>query len=163
MKAEQFATGCVSCRLAAQGSALPIRERIYADGLWRVAHAFNGALPGWLVLLPQRHVTSLEELTADEAALLGPLLRRLSIALHAVVGCEKTYVMQFAEAEGFSHVHFHVVPRMAGWPREHKGPRVFHFLDQDETAWMATDEMDRIGMFVREHLQAMQAGASRGV
>lgn len=154
MKDERFRAGCFSCEQTARRADLPLRERIYDDGLWRVAHAFNSALSGWLVLLPQRHVTSIAELTADEAALLGPLLHQVSQALQDVVSCPKTYVMQFAEAEGFSHVHFHVVPRMAGWPREHKGPRVFHFLDQDETAWVPTHEMDRIGAAVAERLRA---------
>jgi diadenosine tetraphosphate (Ap4A) HIT family hydrolase len=58
-------------------------------------------------------VTALHELTAEEAAGLGPLLRGLSAALGRVVGCTKTYVMLFAEAEGFAHAHFHVVPRIA--------------------------------------------------
>jgi len=154
MKAEQFAAGCFSCAQAMRGAALPIRERIYDDGLWRVAHAFNSSLPGWLVLLPQRHVTSIAELTVDEAALLGPLLHQLSQALHAVVGCEKTYVMQFAEAEGFSHVHFHLVPRMPNLPHEEMGPRIFHFLKQPKMAWVVTSEMDRIGAAVAEQLRA---------
>jgi diadenosine tetraphosphate (Ap4A) HIT family hydrolase len=163
MNVERFVAGCFSCKQAMRGAALPVRERIYDDGLWRVAHAFNSSLPGWLVLLPWRHVSAIAELTVDEAAWLGPLLHRLSQALHAVVGCPKTYVMQFAEAEGFSHVHFHVVPRMAGWPREWKGPRVFHFLGEDETTWVPTDEMDRIGLAVREYLHSPQTGEPRDV
>ncbi len=155
MKVEQFAAGCFSCEQAMRGAALPVRERIYHDKLWRVAHSFNSALRGWLVLLPQRHVTSIAELTADEAALLGPLLHQVSQALHAVVGCEKTYVMQFAEAEGFGHVHFHIVPRMADLPDEHGGPRIFHFLKQGEDAWVPPDEMDRIGAAVAERLHTV--------
>lgn len=152
MDAEQFVAGCFSCEQAKRGVDLPIRERIYADGLWRVAHAFNSSLPGWLVVLPQRHVTSLAELTADEAAVLGPLLHQLSQALQHVVGCAKTYVMQFAEAEGFSHVHFHVVPRMPDLSHEHTGPRIFHFLKQPQAAWVSAGEMDRIGASIAEQI-----------
>jgi diadenosine tetraphosphate (Ap4A) HIT family hydrolase len=86
-----------------------------------VAHAFDVAIPGWLVLLTRRHVTALDELTADEAAGLGPLLRALTAALREVTGCQKTYVALFAEAEGFAHVHFHVVPREPGLPAESAG------------------------------------------
>ena len=52
-----------------------------------------------------------------------------------MVGCEKTYVALFAEAEGFSHVHFHVVPRMADLDPSLHGPRVFQLLGvgADET------------------------------
>ena len=57
---------------------------------WRVAHDFNTSLPGWLILVPTRHVESLDELTAAEADTLGLLLRQASIALKTVTGCRKT-------------------------------------------------------------------------
>jgi len=57
---------------------LPPRESIYIGPGWRVAHAFGTALPGWLVLLPRRHVTALDELTAAEAEELGPPLRAVT-------------------------------------------------------------------------------------
>jgi diadenosine tetraphosphate (Ap4A) HIT family hydrolase len=62
-------TGCHCCQLVNR-SDLPPRDRIYADGRWQVAHAFDSALLGWLILFPVRHLTSLSELTDDEAA--GP-------------------------------------------------------------------------------------------
>ena len=68
------------------------------------------SLPGWLVLVPRRHTVALDDLTADEAADLGPLLRAVSSALRDVVRCRKTYVVLFAEAEGFQHIHFHIIP-----------------------------------------------------
>jgi hypothetical protein len=36
--------------------------------------------------------------------------------------------MFFAEAEGFSHLHVHVVPRMYWFGPEQTGPRVFSLL-----------------------------------
>jgi diadenosine tetraphosphate (Ap4A) HIT family hydrolase len=66
------------------------------------------------VVLPRRHVSTLDQLTAGEAADLGPLLRALTPALREVLGCSKTHVALFAEAEGFAHVHFHVMPHAAG-------------------------------------------------
>lgn len=99
---------CFSCNNSERPD-LPARERIYIGPGWRVAHAFGTALPGWMVLLPRRHVTALDELTAAEAEELGPLLRAVTWALREVTGCDKTYVALFAEAEGFAHVHFHVI------------------------------------------------------
>lgn len=98
-----------------------------ADG-WRVALDFNASLEGWLVATPMRHVLALDELTAEEAAALGPLLREASIALRSVTGCRKTYVMLFAEAEGFEHLHLHIVPRMDDLPDDRRGPAVFAYL-----------------------------------
>jgi diadenosine tetraphosphate (Ap4A) HIT family hydrolase len=119
---------CYVCRNNDQFDQLPPRERIAADPHWRVAHAFNTSLPGWLILVPRRHVTTIAELTDDEAAALGTWQVMLSRALHEVTGCVKTYVIQFAEQEGFGHVHFHVVPRMPDIPADHRGPAVFGYL-----------------------------------
>lgn len=119
-------TECYAC--SQSGPDAPFRERIVRQGGWRVAHDFNSSLEGWLVVAPLRHVLALHELTADEAHALGDLLRRASVALQAVTGCEKTYVMLFAEAEGFAHLHLHVVPRMADQPDDRRGPAVFGYL-----------------------------------
>jgi diadenosine tetraphosphate (Ap4A) HIT family hydrolase len=119
------AADCYSCARDAGLDRLPPWERIAADDLWRAAHAFNSALPGWLVLLPRRHVTSVAELTDAEASSLGTWQVRLSRALHHVLGCEKTYIAQFGEAEGFAHVHFHIVPRPAGLASDERGPGIF--------------------------------------
>src|SRR6266481_8980106 len=102
---------CLACRNTATVEAQPVRERIWWDGRWRVAHAFRCALPGWVVVVPARHVLSLSELSPDEAAMLGPLLAAVSRALIEVTGCVKVYLALFAEADGFEHLHIHVVPR----------------------------------------------------
>lgn len=117
---------CYACEQA--GPDAPFRERFVREGGWRVAHDFNSSLEAWLILAPLRHVHALDELTADEATTLGDLLRGASVALKAVTGCQKTYVMLFAEAEGFAHLHVHVVPRMPDQPDDRRGPAVFGYL-----------------------------------
>lgn len=125
---------CYSCQSNDQFDRLPPRERIAADPHWRVAHDFNSTLPGWLILVPRRHVTSIAALTDAEAAALGTWQIRLSRALGEVTGCVKTYIMQFAEKEGFAHVHFHVVPRMSDLPVDRRGPDVLQYLTPRSTA-----------------------------
>lgn len=144
---------CLPCRNTAIAE-LPIRERITQTQSWRVAHAFNTGLPGWLVMVPTVHITALDELSDAAAAEMGPMLRGLSRALHRVVGCEKTYVVLFAEAEGFSHLHFHVVPRMSDQPDELRGPRIFQMLGLPPEQCVAEAEMDRLGATIREELPA---------
>lgn len=137
--------GCFSCDVDRRPDSSP-RERVWVSTHWRVAHAFNSALPGWLVMLPRRHVTAIAELGPAEAAELGPLLADLSRALGVVTGCVKTYVLALAEAEGFSHVHFHVVPRAAEMPDDIRGPRVFSLLGGPVGEWVADDEQDRLAL-----------------
>ena len=134
---------CVSCANNERAD-LPARERIYLGPRWRIAHAFGTSLPGWLVLVPRRHTVALHDLTADEAADLGPLLRGASSALRDVVRCRKTYVALFAEAEGFQHIHFHIIPRQPALTAELRGPRVFGLLGGDPASYVPEAVMDEI-------------------
>ncbi|GAB3066362.1 hypothetical protein GCM10027053_32150 [Intrasporangium mesophilum] len=143
--------GCYPCDRQASGS-LPPREDVVRTDHWRVAVAFNSTLPGWLVVLPTRHVTSLTELSPDAADELGGLVRRLGLALEAVTGCVKTYLMQFSEAEGFSHLHIHVVPRMRDQPELARGPRVFAYLVDEAAQWPPESERDAVALSVRAAL-----------
>ena len=138
---------CYSCEHNALAD-LPPREAVVRTAHWRVVHCFNSALPGWLVLVPSRHVTALDELTDDELVELGLLQGRVSAALREVFGCVKTYSMLYAEAEGFAHLHVHLVPRMPDQPEERRGPAVFGYLAQPESEWVPAEEMDRIARHV---------------
>lgn len=142
-------TDCYPCGITALADEAPPRERVVVEAGWRAALAFNSMLPGWLVLVPLRHVTALHELTAHEAEELGLLLRRASLALQETTGCEKTYVMLFAEAEGFGHLHVHVVPRMADLPLEARGPRVFAYMSEDEADWIPEGDRDELALRLR--------------
>ena len=109
-----------------------------------MAHSFNSALLGWLVVVPRRHVESIHELSDDESVELGQLLRRASKALVEVLGCQKTYVVMFAEAPGFNHVHFHVVPRAHELDPDRRGTRIFEYLKQPETDWIPLIQRDEL-------------------
>ncbi|SFO11736.1 HIT family protein [Actinomadura madurae] len=149
-----ISSGCLTCGNNARLSSLSPRELIAADQYWRAAHAFGTGLPGWLVLVPLRHVTTIAELTDAEAAVLGQWQVRLSRALHAVTGCTKTYVAQFAEAEGFAHVHFHIIARMNDLADERRGPKVFTMLGQPEDRDLSTAQRDEIAIEIQQYLQS---------
>jgi diadenosine tetraphosphate (Ap4A) HIT family hydrolase len=149
---------CRACERLASSSPPP-RDRVATTGRWQVAHAFNANLEGWCVALPTRHVESLDELDDQETEELGPLLRGVTAALRATVGCEKTYVLLLAESEGFHHVHFHVVPRGAALAPEFVGPRIFGMLNNPEKDVVATERMDELALGIRANLVA--AGVAR--
>jgi diadenosine tetraphosphate (Ap4A) HIT family hydrolase len=102
----------------------------------------------------ERHLASLAELTETEAGELGRLTRAASLALHAVVQCEKTYVMQLAEAERHRHVHFHVVPRMPWFTGEEVGPRCFHFLNVGEDEQVPVRDRNRLAAALSAQIRA---------
>ena len=47
----------------------------------------------------------------------------------------------FAEVEGFSHLHFHVVPRMSDLPEDRRGPKVSAFLKEEPFSDVQLDEI----------------------
>jgi len=151
MNADDLVPGGFPCDQQA-AICLPPREDVVHTDHWRVAHAFNSALPGWLVLLPTRHVASFTELTPEAADELGGLVRRLGGALEVVTGCVKTYLMQFSEADGFSHLHLHLVPRLPNDPEDARGPHVFAYLTDDQAQWLPATERDPIALSVHAAL-----------
>jgi diadenosine tetraphosphate (Ap4A) HIT family hydrolase len=151
VNAVDLVPGCMACDQQS-AAALPPRDDVVHTEHWRVAHAFNSTLPGWLVLLPTRHVLSFTGLTQPAADELGGLIRRLGIALEAVTGCVKTYLMQFSEAEGFSHLHLHLVPRMPDHPEDARGPRAFVYLTEDRAKWLPEEVRDTFALALRSAL-----------
>lgn len=81
--------------------------------------------PGHTLVIPRRHVVTIEDLPD---ALAGPLLgaaRRVASALRVAVGAEGAFVaMNNVVSQSVPHLHVHVVPRRKGdglrgffWPR----------------------------------------------
>lgn len=146
-------TACVICTHNS-AEVLPPREQVWRSEDWRVAHSFDTALRGWLVVMSSRHVSAFDELDQAATQELGTLLRELTAALRATTGCEKTYVMMLGEADGFSHLHIHVVPRMPDQPEEFRGPRVFGLLNVDEADRVSAEERDALARELQLHLAA---------
>ena len=145
------ASMCLTCELVRrrdEGHA-PLWDTIHRTDHWDVVHSYNTSLPGWLVLIVRRHIEAIDELTAEEAAELGVLLQHTSAALREVVGCAKTYVIQFAEAAEHPHVHFHVIPRMANQPEERRSRGIFGYLGVPEAERVSEAEMNELAFQIR--------------
>jgi diadenosine tetraphosphate (Ap4A) HIT family hydrolase len=145
------AAGCFTCTQNS-ASARPVREEILLTEHWRLAHAFGTPMPGWLVLLPLRHLTDVGELTAAESAELGSLLAAGSRAVRAVTGCAKTYVAMFAEKDGFAHTHFHLIPRAPDLSPDLLGPAVFDLLTGPPEQWVTGRTADQVSGLIRDEI-----------
>jgi diadenosine tetraphosphate (Ap4A) HIT family hydrolase len=91
---------------------------IFDDGLWSVTHHRSPYTdPGELIVKCRRHCESLAELTAAEAAALGPVLRSAVRVVERIVAPERVYAASYGER--VRHVHFFVLPRTAALPSGH--------------------------------------------
>jgi diadenosine tetraphosphate (Ap4A) HIT family hydrolase len=145
---------CLTCR-ANRGEPSTPGGVIHDDGLWRLEHAFEPVpLAGWLIVKPLRHVEAFSDLTAEEAAAFGPLARRATSALMAVLQPKKVYLCLVAEAENAAHIHFHLVPRFEDTPPELRGPGIFALLREAMTSGRnraLLAEVERVVDAVRRH------------
>lgn len=101
---------CEACALTDGRRALP-GGRIHERGDWLVEHCVGPLGTGTLIVKPRRHVTAIGELTDDEAAALGPLLRDASAIASQLVEAEQVYNCLWSHAGGRPvHIHYVVQP-----------------------------------------------------
>ncbi len=149
---------CKSCELMRQrdSGAAPPWDNIYRSEHWDVVHAYNSSLLGWLVLIVRRHIEALDEMTPAEATELGRLLREVSLALKQHTGCQKTYIMQFAESNEHPHVHFHIVPRQADQAPDDLAYRVMRRLGVPLSERCDEAEMNQLALAIGQQLKALR-------
>jgi diadenosine tetraphosphate (Ap4A) HIT family hydrolase len=101
---------CVACELSRGERELP-GGLIYRTRFWVVEHCVGPLGLGTLIVKPERHVTSVADLTEDEAAELGPLLRRASAVASTLVETDQVYNCLWSHAGGEPvHIHYVVQP-----------------------------------------------------
>jgi len=70
--------------------------------------------PGHVIVVPNRHIENIYDLTPDIAVCVYELARQVAIAFKQVYGCDGTSTRQHNEPAGYQevwHFHLHVFPR----------------------------------------------------
>ena len=102
--------GCLACDLAAGRIPLP-GGVIHETEHWFVEHCVGPLGVGTLLVKPKRHVTRVAELSASEAAELGPLLQRSAAVIDELVEPEQVYTCLWSHAGAVPvHIHYVVQP-----------------------------------------------------
>jgi diadenosine tetraphosphate (Ap4A) HIT family hydrolase len=84
---------------------------IFETGGWLVDHCIGPLGVGTLIVKPKRHVVHVADLEPDEAAELGPLLRRTSAVVAQLARAEQVYATLWSHMGGVPvHIHFVVQP-----------------------------------------------------
>ncbi|MEM7369436.1 MAG: HIT domain-containing protein [Bacteroidota bacterium] len=119
-------------------------QQIFESSYWYVEHAYPTSLEGWLVIVLKRHCERLHELSLEEQLDLARVQYHVLQAIHQLFRSEREYVMCFAEAPGFKHIHFHVVPKHEEFEEAYKGGKVFHYLKAPTEEWVAPSRIQEI-------------------
>jgi diadenosine tetraphosphate (Ap4A) HIT family hydrolase len=109
-----------SCSVCAElaGLVTPPGGIVFRDAWWEVAHHPGPWTdPGELIVKLRRHAESLAELSPEESAALGPVLRAAVSAVERVVRPERVYVASYGER--VRHLHFFLLPRTTHLPAGH--------------------------------------------
>ena len=153
--------GCEACDLTAGRRPVPGGPLHEADG-WRVEHCVGPLGLGALVVKPLRHVTAVADLSGDEAAALGPLLRLASRVAGQLVDAEQVYNCLWSHAGGVpGHIHYVVQPVTRADMDRHgcHGPALQVAMFTSD-APPAAAEVERVGALARELFSAGSSGAS---
>lgn len=97
---------------------------MYQSAWWAVNHIVGPLNAGTLVVGPREHLTSVSDLADQAAAELGPLLRRTTRVVEALVAPEQTYVCLWSHGRASrTHLHFVVQPVTTALVERHGGLR----------------------------------------
>jgi len=101
---------CIACQLSSGDLPLP-GGHIFRTRFWLVEHCVGPLGLGTLIVKPERHVTSVADLSEEEAAELGPLLWRTSQVASQLVEANQVYNCLWSHAGGEPvHIHYIVQP-----------------------------------------------------
>jgi diadenosine tetraphosphate (Ap4A) HIT family hydrolase len=101
---------CFICRKHKGEEAAPPGGYIYEDEHWMVCHAPGKLGPlGTLFIESRRHFLDYSEITPEEAASLGEVLKKIYSVLRRHTDAERIY--QVTLIEGVPHFHSWFVPR----------------------------------------------------
>jgi len=96
---------CLACDTVGPGGLIA-----ETDG-WLVDHTIGSLGVGTLIVKPRRHVVHVGDLTDEESAELGPLLRRTAAAVAELARPSQVYICLWSHMNREpGHVHFVVQP-----------------------------------------------------
>jgi histidine triad (HIT) family protein len=109
---------CLFCRIIA--GEIP-SKKVYEDEHAFAFHDINPQAPTHVLIVPKKHIASLNEASKDDQALLGHLTliaSKLADQLGVVAGGYRTVINSGAGAgQSVWHIHIHLLGgRALGWP-----------------------------------------------
>lgn len=111
-------SSCLFCRIGA--GEIPAKV-VFQDADMLAFEDINPQAPFHVLLIPRRHIASLDAMTADDTALVGRLLHRAALLMrergYADGGYRAVFNTNADAGQTVFHLHLHVLGgRTLGWP-----------------------------------------------
>ena len=151
---DSASTDCLVCRKHCGEIDIP-GGTIFENGLISISHAQlwgdeQEHYLGHVFVESKRHVAEVSDLTEEEAQVIGVYTNRIAKALINTLGMEHIYI--FVIGDGVPHVHYHVIGRYPGAPREYWGPKVDEWPEAPKGNETKIEQVaDRLRAFLKEH------------
>lgn len=136
----------VTCKACA--GEWPVKDHLIADLGMTTAYLFDDQFfPGWTVLVLKRHATELFDLTKDER---GQLIEEVSLVATALaMAFEPVKINYELLGNQLPHVHWHIIPRLAGDP----APRDAVWTVKHEPKRLPANDLQERLSHIRSHLK----------
>ena len=145
---------CFICRKHKGHEPAPPGGYIYEDEHWTVCHAPGKLGPlGTLFIESKRHFLDYAEMTDEETASLGKVLKKTYQALRMNMDIERIY--QLTTIEGQPHFHCWLVPR-----GQETAERGLKFLAKDDSC--SDEKAAELAKKLRNTMKSSQANGNTG-
>ena len=109
---------CFICRIVSDSHSYR-HQVIYEDGETIAFLSRYPTLLGYCLVAPRRHAEDwVRELDEAEFLALQQVVRRVAVAVAAVVPVERMYCLSLGSQQGNAHLHWHIAPLPPGVPYE---------------------------------------------
>ena len=111
-------TDCLFCRIAS--GEIPA-DIVYEDDELLAFNDINPQAPTHVLVVPRRHIATLNDLTADDVGLVGRLIHRATVIAaergHAESGYRTVFNCNAEAGQTVFHIHLHLLAgRPMTWP-----------------------------------------------
>lgn len=109
---------CIFCKIAA--GEIP-SEVVYQDESMMIFKDINPQAPVHLIIIPKKHIASVDDLTNDDAILIGKIFLQMKEIVKEYSRLDRGYriICNTGKESGQTvfHIHFHLIGgRHMGWP-----------------------------------------------
>ncbi|WP_433425429.1 HIT family protein [Microtetraspora malaysiensis] len=136
---------CFVCAILAGAPGYDLEQILFEDEHHIAFLDRYPTMPGKVLVAPKAHVEHVARDLDEEAYLrLMGTVRRITLAVEAVVPSERTYLLSLGSQQGNTHLHWHIAPLPPGTPYEQQQYPAL-MTENGVIPWSARQALDLAG------------------